>query len=296
MGKKDIEDKNIFMNLMTDFAFKHLFGSVHRKHILIQFLNILFEKEGLHVYDVMYHNKEALPKNAFGKVIKYDVYCTTPDEKEHFIVEMQRVYHPGFEERALLYGIRAVGNQLKKGQKYNINPVYTIFLVDFHMPNLRHKSFHDVRLMDIDTHEVFSDKLRLMFVTLSDAKKTWEECDTKYEKVLFLIKNLHLMDKESKAYKSGEFEDIFSEAALENMAAEDVVAYGESRVRYEDDLAALEYNYKKGLTKGMSEGKIEGIAEGLRQSALKMLEAGMDFDFIHQITDLPIEQIKKLKS
>lgn len=71
MSKKDIKDKETFMNLMTDFAFKHIFGSVHRKHILIQFLNILFEKEGLHVYDVTYHDKEALPERIDGKVIKY---------------------------------------------------------------------------------------------------------------------------------------------------------------------------------------------------------------------------------
>ena len=203
MRRKDKDDKEVFMNLMTDFAFKRLFGSVERKHILVQFLNILFEKEGLHVYDVTYHDKEVLPQNAYGKIIKYDVYCTSPKEKEHFIVEMQRVYHPGFENRSVLYAIRAAGSQLKKGQKYEMNPVYTIFLINFNMPNLKPKDFHDVRLMDINTHEVFSNVLRLMFVSLAEAKNTWDECSTKYEKIIFLIKNMHHMDKESKAYKSG---------------------------------------------------------------------------------------------
>ena len=166
------------------------------------------------------------------------------------------------------------------------------------MPNLKSKDFHDVRLMDIDTHEVFSDVLRMMFVSLADAKKTWEQCNTKYEKIIFLIKNLHLMDKESAAYKSGEFEDIFNEAELDNMVAEDVVAYSESKLRYEDDLAALDYNYEKGktegLAEGLAEGKAEGIIEGLYLSAKKMLEAKMDVDFIHQVLGLPIEEIRKL--
>lgn len=300
MSKKDKKDKETFMNLMTDFAFKHIFGSVHRKHILIQFLNILFEKEGLNVYDVTYHDKEALPERIDGKVIKYDVYCTSPKEKEHFIVEMQRVYHPGFEDRTVLYAVRASAGQLKRGQKYKLSPVYSIFLVNFHMPGLKKRELHDVRLMDINTHEIFSDVLRLLFVSLADAKMKWEDCETKYEKIVFIIKNMHLMDKESKAYKSGEFDDMFNEAELENMAAEDVVAYSESKLRYEDDLAALEYRYdqgkEEGMKEGMKEGRMEGKDEAFRMTARKLLEAGMDPNFINQITGIPIPEILRLKA
>lgn len=304
---KDIKENNkqgheIFMNLMTDFAFKRIFGSVNRKHILIQFLNILFENEGLHVYDVTYHDKEVLPENGNGKVIKYDVYCTSPNDKEHFIVEMQRVYHPGFEDRTVLYAIKAVVSQLKKGQKYTLNPVYSIFLIDFHMPELKHKDYHDVRLMDVDTHEIFSNVLRLMFVTLAEAKNTWEECTTKYEKIIFLIKNMHHMDKESKAYKSGEFHEIFQEAELDNMAAEEMVAYSQSKLKYEDDLAALDYTFEKGISQGLEKGIAEGLekgiaegrAEGLRESAAKMLKAGLDPVFVQETIGLPLDEIQRL--
>ncbi|MDE6649424.1 MAG: Rpn family recombination-promoting nuclease/putative transposase [Muribaculaceae bacterium] len=289
------QDRETFMNLMTDFAFKRIFGSVCRKHLLIQFLNILFEKEGLHVYDVTYHDKEVLPENEKGKVIKYDVYCTSPEDKEHFIVEMQRVYHPGFEDRAVLYAIRAASGQLRKGQKYELNPVYSIFLVNFHMPELSRKDFHDVRLMDIDTLEIFSNALRLIFVTLAEAKDTWEDCRTKYEKIIFLIKNMHLMDKESNAYKSKEFSDLFDEAALDNMAAEEMVAYSESKLKYEDDLAALDYNFKKGMMQGREEGREEGRMEGVRESASRMLKSGLDPEFVQRISGLPLEEILRLK-
>lgn len=283
--------KETFMNLMTDFAFKRMFGSADRKHILIRFLNILFSKEGLEVYDVTYHDKEVLPANEGGKVIKYDVYCTSPDDKEHFIVEMQRVYHPGFEDRTVLYAIKAAVGQLKKGSGYRLNPVYSIFLVNFHMPELQRKDFHDVRLMDIETHEVFSNVLRMMFVTLAEAKATWEDCVTDYEKIIYLIKNMHLMDKESKAYKSGEFSDMFNEAELDNIAAEEMVAYSESKLKYEDDLAALDYTFEKGV----NEGKEIGRAEGLRESAAKMLKSGLDPHFVQEMTGLSTEEIERLK-
>lgn len=81
-------NKEIFMNLMTDFAFKRLFGSKERKYILIRFLNILFASEGMKIDDVFYHDKEILPEDENGKRILYDIYCTTKDEKEHIILEM----------------------------------------------------------------------------------------------------------------------------------------------------------------------------------------------------------------
>ncbi len=67
-----MEKKPIFMNLMTDFAFKRLFGSPKRKRLLIRFLNILFADENLKVEDVTYLDKEILPSDENGKRIVYD--------------------------------------------------------------------------------------------------------------------------------------------------------------------------------------------------------------------------------
>jgi hypothetical protein len=50
----DPKDKEIFMNLCTDFAFKWVFGSERHKNVIIRFLNILFKDEGLAVEDVVF--------------------------------------------------------------------------------------------------------------------------------------------------------------------------------------------------------------------------------------------------
>lgn len=106
------------MNLKTDFAFKRLFGTEQFKHILIKFLNILFKKDGLHVDDVVYHDKEVLPPDPNGKRIVYDVYCTSVRDhgEEHFIVEMQQVYHSNFEKRVMYYLSNALAAQGKRGR------------------------------------------------------------------------------------------------------------------------------------------------------------------------------------
>lgn len=276
------------MNIMTDFAFKRLFGTPERKNILIRFLNIIFAKDNLKIEDVRYHDKEVLPEDEDGKRIVYDVYCTTPNDKEHIIMEMQQVYHTFFENRTALYATKALSGQLKRGDKYmDIKPVYSIFLVDFHFPHMMRKGIHDVRLMDIHSHEIYTDILRLLFIHLSDIKDNWNECKTEYEKFTFLIKNMHHMDKNSEAYKSGEYKYLFDEAEINNMAAEDIVAYSQSSQKYYDNLAAIDYAAQNSFSKGIEKG-IEKVATTLKRM-------GESVARIQAATGLTPEQIEALK-
>ncbi len=268
------EESGIFMNLMTDFAFKHLYGTEEHKQILIRFLNILFAEEGLHVRDVVYHNKEVLPEDSDGKRIIYDVYCTNKDGLEHFILEMQQVYHTLFEDRAVFYASKAIALQLKKGGLYRLNPVYSIFLVDFRLRNMDERNMHDVRLMDVGTHEIFSDKMRLLFVHLCEAKESWDECGSELEKLVYIIKNMHKMDRESKAYKSGEFDDMFHASEIGSLAAEDAVLYSQSRLRLQEMRDAVAFASNESFEKGMEEGLEKGMKKGLEEGLEKGMEKG----------------------
>lgn len=301
-----MEEKNTFMNVLTDFAFKRLFGTEERKTLLIRFLNILFKKDGMTVTDVIYHDKEILPHDEDGKVIKYDVYCTSPKSREHFIVEMQQIYHVFFENRAVFYTARGISDQLKRGARYDLSPVYSIFIIDFNLPNKQPKPFHDVRLMDFDTHEVFSDKMRMVFISLTEAKKMWEECVTEYDKIVYLIKNMHYMDKESNAYKSGEYSEFFDAADMTSLVAEEMVAYSASKLKYQENLESFQYSFDKGkaegkaegFDEGYSEGKLKGLSEGkargLAEAAKMLIKAGQTPEFVHRALGLPLDVIKTL--
>ncbi len=98
------------------------------------------------------------------------------------------------------------------------------------------------------------------------------------------------MNKESEAYKSGEFYDIFNEAELENMAAEDVVAYSESKLRYEDDLAALDYNYNKGKAEGRAEGREEERIYSIRL----MLSMGISPEVIAEKYSMQLKEVLEI--
>ena len=290
------------MNVLTDFGFKRMFGTERFKHILIRFLNALFEPQGITVLDVDYHNKEVLPPNPDGKRIVYDVYCTSKGAKEHFILEMQQEHHIHFEKRMVYYIAKALALQGESGKNYNFSPVYGIFFVDFQFRHLSRRLLHDFGFRERNTHELFSNLLSMIIVCLEEVKTTWGECETELERMIYLIKNMHTMDKNSEEYKSKEYKDMFDAAEIGSFAAEDVVAYSQSARAYEDRVLYFDsaYNdgYETGMEKGIEKGREEGIEkgreegiekgreEGVRITARKMLESGIGPDFILQITGL----------
>ena len=215
-------------------------------------------------------------------------------KKEHFILEMQQEHHKHFEKRVMYYMAKAFAGQGKAGKNYDYSPVYGIFFVDFQFKHLSHRLLHDFQMMEKHTHETFSNIMRLIIVGLEEVKANWEECHTEFEKITYLIKNMHYMDKESKAYKSKEYKDMFEAAEIGSFAAEDVVAYSQSVRAYEDRELYRESGYddgyeegrEAGIEAGKEVGREEGREEGIRITARKMLDSGIDPEFIRKITGL----------
>lgn len=126
------------------------------------------------------------------------------------------------------------------------------------------------------------------------------------------------MDKNSEAYKSKKYEDMFDAAEISSLAAEDVVTYGQSQRKLEDMQLAYDWAREEGLAQGIEQGIEQGIAqgiekgiekgieqgreegrvegreegreegkeEGIRLTARKLFDNGIDPDFIFQITGL----------
>lgn len=133
--------KTPFINLRTDFGFKRLFASEKRKHILIRFLNALLG-DAMTVTDVELRNSEHQPDTPDGKRIIYDVFFKSDIKigdahdpwmerhrkfakalkleygdsiSHHFILEMQNLNQPPFEERLLFYSAREISGQGRAG-------------------------------------------------------------------------------------------------------------------------------------------------------------------------------------
>ncbi len=285
-----MEELTTFINLQTDFGFKKIFGTPENKQILIRFLNALLG-ESLPITDVVYHDKEMLPSNEDGKRIIYDIYCTSQDEKHHFILEMQNIYEPPFEDRVLYYTAKAIAGQGKKGWRYKLRPVISIVVTDFNLRRMKEALIHDMQVADLSTGDVLTDNMRIMLLSLKQIEnKSWDQCKSEIERLMYLIKNMDKLDKNSEIYKSKEYKEIFDAAETGNMVQEEMVAYSQSLQKLQDIQSGIDYARQESYNDGL----IKGRKEGLRESAVKMIKAGLEIDFIHQMTSLPIEEIRNL--
>ena len=115
----------------------------------------------------------------------------------HFIMEMQNLYKAFFNEHILYYAAKAVADQGVKGWHYMMKPVVVVAVTSFDNPSLGKHLVHDMVMMDRKHGDVLTEKFRIMFLSLPQVPE-WGECGTELERILFLIKNMETMDKESK--------------------------------------------------------------------------------------------------
>ena len=191
-----------FINPFTDFGFKHIFGREMDKDILIEFLNDLLEGEHT-IMDLRIMNNERLPETEQGRKVIFDIHCET-DKGERIIIEMQNREQPHFKDRALYYLSHSVVEQGIKGTwDYELAAVYGVFFLNFTLdeknrPNNNRnegKFRRDIVLADRETGQVFNPKFRQIYIELPRFNKEEEECETDFERWIYVLKHMDTLDR-----------------------------------------------------------------------------------------------------
>ena len=263
-----------FINPFTDVGFKRIFGQEINKDLLIDFLNALLEGER-QVKDITFLDKEQLPVFEDDRKLIYDVYCTD-ENGEQFIVEMQNQSHLNFRSRTVYYLSQAVARQGEKGSRwmYDLKAVYGVFFLNFPMPGTKaHKLRTDIVLSDRDTHELFSDKMRYIFIELPSFAKEEEECANDFER--WMLKNMDTLKRMPFRARKSVFEKLEEVVTLSSLTRAEREKYDESLKTYRDRLAELAFAQQEGREKGRAEGRAEGLAEGMEKGLAKGMEKGL---------------------
>lgn len=280
--EKKVEEllNKTFIRLRSDYGFKRAYSSPEHSEVLRKFLNALFEGK-MEITDVTFKDKEITPPTQKGKRIYYDAYCTT-STGQHFIVEMQRRPSDFFGKRMVFYISACVFRQGVSGGTYEFSPVYLIVITDFDMQPFEKRLVNEVVLMERETHVIFSEDFKIYFLSMDQVGKEWEDCKTELEKRLYITKNMENLDKKSKPYLTGEYEEMFNAAEIASMAAEDIVEYRTSIMRELEYQSELEYQRK------------EGRKEEKYYMAEKMKKRGMPIGEIMLLTELTKEEIENI--
>ena len=309
-----------YLNPLTDFGFKRLFGTEMNKELLISFLNALFHDKDIR--DVSYLNSEQLGDSEDDRRSVFDVYCEDA-QGDKFVVEMQNVYQEFFKDRSVYYATIPIRDQGKKGDwDFELKAVYTVGVLNFCLTDDPGHYVHEVKLVDIGTKEVFYDKLTFAYIEIPKFNKDEEHLETMWDKWMFVLRNLsHLMDRPP-ALQERVFTRLFEQAEIAKLSKTELrnYTYGMDTLRdYKNGLATAkkqgialgrqegihlgrqegihlgrQEGIALGTEKGIALGKEEGIALTSRKIALSLKEMGMSVPDIIKATGLSAEEIKKL--
>ena len=281
------EFKEKYINPFTDYGFKRLFGEEPNKNLLLDFLNELLKKEQGKIKELQYLKNENPTITELNRKAIFDLYCTN-EKGEKFIVELQKTKQKFFKDRTVYYSTFPIQEQATIGSEWNyeLKKVYTIAILDFVFDedkNNTEKFRYDVKLTEQETKKIFYDKLTFIYLEMPKFNKNIEELETRFDKWLYVLKNLHKLERIPEKLKEKIFLQLFETAEIAKFSQKEYQDY-ENSLKYYRDL-------KNSLDTAKEEGKIEGKIE----DAIKMLEKGLEISLISEITGLTEEEIKKLK-
>ena len=277
------EFKEKYINPFTDYGFKRLFGEEPNKDLLLDFLNELLKNEQGKITELTYLKNENLGRTELNRKAVFDLYCTN-EEGEKFIVELQKTKQKFFKDRTVYYSTFPIREQAIKGSDWDfeLKKVYTIAILDFVFDadkNQPDKLRYDVKLSDIETKEIFYDKLTFIYLEMPKFNKIAEELETRFDKWLFVLKNLHKLDRIPEKLKEGIFLKLFETAEIAKFTQEESRDYEDSLKYYRD--------IKNSLDTAKEEERIEIAKKGLKE--------GYPIEMISKMTGLSEDEIKGLK-
>ncbi|TXB59439.1 Rpn family recombination-promoting nuclease/putative transposase [Phaeodactylibacter luteus] len=271
-----------YINPLTDFGFKKLFGTEPNKDLLIDFLNqILPERH--QIKDLNYSRNEQLGQAVLDRKAIFDLYCIG-NSGERFIVEVQKAKQNYFKDRSIYYSSFPIQEQAKKGDwDFKQDPVYTVGILDFIFDD--HKNEDELlHLIELKNQrcEVFYDKLKFIYIELPKFKKTQEELEDHFEKWLYVFRHLSELQDRPQQLQDRIFRKLFDTAEIAKFTAEERVAYEESLKYYRD--------IKNVVDTSREEGKEERTLEIARE----LKKNGITIDMIVKSTGLSKKEIEEL--
>jgi len=298
-----------YINPVSDFGFKFLFGSVSNKELLISLLNSIFRGRKI-IRDLIFNKNEHVgDTDKIGGVV-FDLSCTGGNG-EKFVIEVQRSSHVNFKRRMLYYGCKLISDQAPKGKRhawnYAISEVYVIVLLDsFSLSDAKSsgKWFHDICLCNRITGSVFYEDLGFIYIELVNFTKDVDDLKEDLDKWLYVLKHLTSMDEQPICLDKPIFEKLFNIAEYSRLSMEEKEMHDISLKRLWDAEAVRQYQEQR-LEEAIERGLVQGVEQGRRELALEtkldllemaasMKKLGLSTDDIVKVTKLSVSEVEAL--
>jgi len=290
-----------YINPLTDFGFKKLFGTEPNKILLIDFLNQVLPNQKIE--DLTYSSNEKLGQTEIDRKAIFDLYCVG-ENGERFIVKMQKAKQNFFKDRSVFYASFPIQEQAEKSAwNYQLAPVYSVGILDFIFDDHKKEKnlLHIVELKN-QKCDVFYEKLKFIYIELPKFNKREEELETHFDKWLYVFTHLSKLQDRPKQLQDRIFSKLFEAAEIAKFTPNEREAYEESLKYYRDLNNVVNTSRAEGMDEGRKQGLEEGLEEGFKKGkkekafeiAKTLKDSGVTIEIIMQSTGLSEEEIDLL--
>lgn len=164
-----------YVDPKADLTFKKVFGE--HSDLLASLLNALLPlPEDGKIVSIEYLPPEIVPDDPLHKDSIVDVRCKDQNGRQ-FIVEMQMIWSPDYNQRALFNAAKAYSRELPAGGNYrNFKTVYSLNLLNDNLDLDVPQWYHHYRLEHREVKGETIDGIQLVFVELKKfTPHTWPE-------------------------------------------------------------------------------------------------------------------------
>ena len=290
LSKEEKEDlilqitSTTFIDLLCDWAFKHVFG--HNKENLMLLLNDFLPEE---IIDIEYDPNETDIFRGEDRQVIMDVICHTKDRK--FIVEMQKSGSNEFRNRMLYYGAASLVRQLKPGDGYDqLVPVYVICFMNFRLMHDTDQLVYRYQVREQESGELYSHQLSIYLCELPRWIKPLEEAKTPIEEWFDILQNMCTFAKKP-ASISKRYDPIFEACQQGGLKTKELEQYFRAMVTEREQQSIAAFYKEEGVQEGIQKGIPEGIQKERRKNVSSLLAFGMSPEEVAKALSLPLEEV-----
>ena len=264
---------------MNDVLFKYIFGSDDRKHITIDFLNAVLNREGENaIKSITFQNIEMTPELENEKFSRIDFFAII-DDNERINIEVQCMNHRNMVQRSLYYWAQVFlhNESIKEGQNYiELKPTIAINILNFKFLPLN-QTCTAYSLCSEDNHlHRLTDAMKFYFIEMPKfVKKSFSEM-TYFEKWLaFFSKKLTRIEKEEMAVNAPIIQDALKSVSdfrrdsvalrMYNNRKAAILDYNTDMISYRAEGEEKMYNLFSKLSKA---GRTDDLAKILADESL----------------------------
>ena len=233
-----------------------------------------------------------------NKEFHYDFMCKDANGVM-FIVELQTYWEYDWFQRCVCYSSRAYDRQTKKGEDYNVPPVYLIAFmgVNINHPDKefwRDRYISEYTFREKQSHDLLAETIVIIFAELARFTKTAEECLTETDQMLYVLRNIGRLMEQPAWLQKEVFDRILKGCEIAGFNEEKRKIYEQEMNDEKRRNSQLKTAAMMGREEGREEGRAEGVHEAKLEDAKNFKSLGVSVEIISQATGLPIETIQNL--